>query len=257
MRFKRRRLLTLALTVPVLLAVLVVALWLWADDAARQGLEWVSTEVLDVNVTVADVDLSLLRRRLRLQDVVIDNPPGYQTDNLLHLREGSLVADPRTLKQDPLHLHHLLLDGMTITVEQADGVTNLWTLLERIPQPYDPNYPKTRPLRIDLLEIRNVVVRTKLTPLPGEFDVLEFKLPPLRMERIGYDGNTDVAVLTSRIFMALSEAIFMHIGGSAGHWLTGGQPRIDSSDARRSNPGRAPNSSGTNLLDFLLPPRSD
>ncbi len=216
-----RRLITLALAVPVLLIVLAVALSFWADDAARKRLEWVSTEVLDVNVTVASVDLSVFKRRLMLDDLVIDNPPGYQTANLLHLKQGFLVVDLRTLRKEPLHIHHLVLDGMAVTVEHRDGVTNLWSILERIPKPYEPNYPQTRALRIDLLEIKNVVVRTKLTPLPGEFDVLEFNLAPIRMERIGYDDTMDLAVLSSKIFMALSEAILKRIGGTAGSWLTG------------------------------------
>ena len=47
MRFKTlRRLITLALAVPVLLIVLAVVVLFWADDAARRGLELVSTEVL-------------------------------------------------------------------------------------------------------------------------------------------------------------------------------------------------------------------
>lgn len=222
MRFKTlRRLITLALAVPILLVALAVVLWFWAGDAARRGLELVSTEVLDVNVTVAHVDLSIVKRRLMLEDLIINNPPGYQTANLLHLKQGSLIADLRTLRKEPLHIHHLLLDGMTVTVEHRDGATNLWSILERIPKPYEPNYPETRALRIDLLEIKNVVVRTKLTPLPGEFDVLEFELAPIRLEKIGYDDTMDVPVLSSKIFRALSEAIFKHIGGTAGSWLTG------------------------------------
>jgi len=214
-----RRMIALLLAIPLLLVILLGALLLWADDATRRGLEMVGTGVLDVNVTVADVDLSLIRHRLVLQNLVIDNPPGYRTDKLLTLDQGFMVVDLRTLNKKPLHIHHLLLEGMEVTVEHHDGATNLWRILDRIPKPYDPNYPKTRAMRIDLLEIRDVVVRTKLTPLPGEFDVLEFTLEPIRLERIGYNEEMDVAVLSSKIFLALSEAILKQIGGAAGNWF--------------------------------------
>ena len=65
--FKILRVIVLAIL--VLIAVIVVAVNLFADRAVRVGIETAATKTLNVEVSVSDVDLSIMSGKLVLQNL--------------------------------------------------------------------------------------------------------------------------------------------------------------------------------------------
>lgn len=207
-----RRLRRLLLVIPLLLGVLIILVLLWADEAVRKGVTVAGSQILDVPVTIGDLDLTWSSQGLIVRDVSIANPPGFRLPEMIHLDQGRLNARVKAFAEDTVHIRRIHLDGITVNMEQRGGVSNLQKILDRIPKPYEPNYPKTKPLRIDLLEITNVVVRAKLTPLPGEYDMVEFTLAPIRLENIGQKETVDSAILSSKVLLAILNSILEHLG---------------------------------------------
>lgn len=204
---KRRRLAIVFLALALLCLVVLAALTFWADDALRHGIETAGTEVLGVTVTLPDVDLNPLKGQVQARDIVIANPAGFQSSHLLYMKKGMLTLNLPTLAQEQIHIRHLHLDRLDVNLEQRGVHNNLQEVLDRIPEPHEPNYPHTKPFRIDVLDITHVVVRAKLTPWSGDKDVLVFELEPFRMEKLGYDETLDLAILCDKIILALTDAI--------------------------------------------------
>ena len=226
--FKRlRRLRKFLFGLILLLALLAVGLVLWADDAARKGLEWAGRRTLEVPVDIADLRFSLWRRDMCLSDVTVANPPGFRLPNMMHLKEATLTLELRSLTAEKLHVRHLRLEGLTVNLEQQGGISNLQKVIALIPKPYEPNYVKGRSLHIDLLEINAMVVRAKLTPLPGAYDTVDVTLDPIRMENLGDREHLDSAVLSSKILLAISESILERLGLGIGSWQQRNQGTLE------------------------------
>ena len=102
----------------ILIVVAALAVGLFADNALGVAIESAGTKALNVGVSVSKVDLSILRGKLGIRDLVINNPPGYQHDTLLELREGRVTVDARSLLSDVVNIKDITLDGVNVVLEQ-------------------------------------------------------------------------------------------------------------------------------------------
>ena len=195
--------------VVVLIIVAVVLVYLFAGRALKIGIESAGTKALDVNVSLRDVDLSLIGGKVRLEDLVIDNPPGYQHERLLQLDDARVQVDMRSLLTDTVNIRDIRLDGMVVVLEQR-GISNnnLQDVLAKLKSKEKPeSEPSGKKLHIDNLEISNVTVKVKLIPIPGKVDTVTLKLKPIKMTNLGGDNKLDTVALISKILVAIAGGI--------------------------------------------------
>jgi len=195
--------------VVVLIIVAVVLVYLFAGRALKTGIESAGTKALDVNVSLRDVDLSLIGGKVRLEDLVIDNPPGYQHDRLLELDDARVQVDLRSLLTDTVNIRDIRLDGIVVVLEQR-GISsnNLQDVLAKLKSEEKPETePSGKKLHIDNLEISNVTVKVKLIPIPGKVDTVTLKLKPIKMTNLGGDNKLDTVALISKILVAIAGGI--------------------------------------------------
>jgi hypothetical protein len=83
---KTNKVLYIVFGVILILIVAVLAVDIFADHALKLGIETAATKTLNVGVSVADVDLAIMAGKLGLNNLLINNPPGYQHDRLLNKR---------------------------------------------------------------------------------------------------------------------------------------------------------------------------
>jgi len=102
----------------ILLLIAVVAVNLFADYAVRIGIETAATKTLNVGVSVSNVDLSIMGGKLALQNLLINNPPGYQHDKLLKLKNVEIEIDVKSLLSDVVNIREIKLDGVDVVLEQ-------------------------------------------------------------------------------------------------------------------------------------------
>jgi len=191
----------------VLFAVLaVIATGFFANRALKVAVESAGTKALNVGVGVDDVDLSILKGRIGLQNLAIDNPPGYQHDKLLELSRADILLNAKSLLEDVVNITHITLDGANVVLEQR-GVSgnNLQDIIEKLPD--EDSEPTGKKLRIDTLEITNAEVNVKLLPIPGKVDTLSFKLAPITLTDLGGDKGYDSVALTRTVLLAIASKI--------------------------------------------------
>ncbi|UCF42452.1 MAG: AsmA family protein [Planctomycetota bacterium] len=198
--------------VVLLLIVAVIAVTLFAGAAVKIGVETAGTKALSVPVALGDVDLSIFGGRLGLQNLVIDNPPGYQHDKLLKLKDGRVAVDIRSLLTDTVNVKEIKLDGINLVLEQKDITqNNLHDIIKAIPKgepkAEEPAEKPGKKLRIDNLEITNVTVEAKLPPIPGKPDTVTLKLDPITMTDLGDDEKLDTAILVGKVLLAIEAGV--------------------------------------------------
>lgn len=207
---KLRRFLSIVLlAIAILIVIVVLAVGLFADKALDVAIESAGTKALNVGVSVSEVDLSILRGKLGIRNLVINNPPGYQHDKLLELGQGRVTVDTKSLLSDIVNIEDITLDGMNVVLEQR-GISgnNLQDIIKELPAKDEQQAePGGKKLHIDSLEITNVEVSVKLLPIPGKVDTLTIKLAPIRMTDLGSEDDLDTITLSRKILLAIAGGI--------------------------------------------------
>ena len=190
----------------------VLAVDIFADRVLKIGIETAATKTLNVGVRVGDVDLAIMAGKLGLNNLLINNPPGYQHDKLLELKDARINVDVRSLLSDTVNIREIKLDGVNLVLEQR-GVTgnNLQDIIKAIPrgEPKAEGEAKKpgKKLHIDNLEITDVTIKAKLLPVPGKSDTITLKLKPIKMTDLGGDNKLDTAELSSKILLAIAAGV--------------------------------------------------
>lgn len=194
-------------------AVLVVlAINIFANRALKAGIEIAATKTLNVKVGVGDVDLSIMGGKLGLQKLEIDNPPGYQHDKMLELKEAKVGVNIKSLLSDVVEIKEIKLDGVNVVIEQKGFTSNIQEIIKALPKaeaekPEDAIGKPAKKLHIDNLEITNVTVKVKLLPVPGKSDTVPLNLNPIRMTDLGSDNKMDLAKLSAKILLAIAAGV--------------------------------------------------
>jgi hypothetical protein len=206
-----RKILRIVLLVIIVLVVsIVVLIHLFGNRALRIGIEAAGTKTLNVGVSVEDVDLSILGGKVVLQNLLVNNPPGYQHKQLLELESAQIKVRVKSLLSDVVNIKDIKLDGMTVVLEQR-GISgnNLQDVIKSIPSKDKQGAePSGKKLHIDNLEISDVTVKVKLlSVVPGTGDTIPLKLRPIKMTNLGSDNKLDAAVLAGKILVAIAGGI--------------------------------------------------
>jgi hypothetical protein len=204
------------LAVFILAAVVAIASDIFAERALKTGIEVAATKALNVGVSVGKVDLEIFAGKLGISNLLINNPPGYQYDKLLELKDAQIKVDVKSLLGQRVNIREIKLDGVNIVLEQR-GITsnNLQDIIKTISggqkakgEPEKGGSEKGgKKLHIDNLEISNVTVKAKLLPIPGRADTIPLKLDPIVMTDLGGDNKLDTAELSSKILIAIAAGV--------------------------------------------------
>ncbi len=200
----------------VLVICIVVLIHLFGNILLKTGIETAATKTLNVGVSIDDLDFSIIRGRVGFQNLVINNPPGYEHDKLLEVGDAHIAVSLGSLLSNTVNIKEIMFDGITVVVEQR-GLTgsNLQDVIDAIPKGRDRPGPTAedetkkpaKKLHIDTLEITNVTVKVKLLPIPGKADTVTLKLDPIRMTDLGGDDKLDLAELSGKILLAITTGI--------------------------------------------------
>ena len=207
----RKILKVVVLCVLLLLIVLIVGFQLFGNSLIRVGVEKAATGALGVPVTVKHIGLSILGGKVKIQGLVVKNPPGYANETLLELGEGVVKLNIGSLMSNTVKVKLIKLDGTKLTIEQKGLTNNLKEVLDKLPKEGKEAAPKTekpgKNLNINKLEITNTNVRVKLLPIPGKSDTISLKLDPIVMENLGTDKKLNMGTLVAKILGAMATGV--------------------------------------------------
>ena len=162
-------------------------------------------------VELGSINLSVLGGSVKLKDLVVHNPAGYELPILMKLGGADVKVKIGSLMSDKVDIDHIILDNIEVSIEQKGFSTNLNDILKSLPKseekaPSEPAAPGKK-LHIKTLEINNIAVTAKLLPIPGKSSAVTFKIAPIKMTDLGSDNKLDMAALTGKILVAIAEGV--------------------------------------------------
>ena len=193
----------IVLVILVLIAVFMIAVNFFADSAVKAGIESTATEALKVEVSVSDVDLSIVSGKLVLQNFSIGNPPAYQHDKLLVLRNTEIEVEAKSLLSDVVNIRQIRIDHVDVIIEQQSvSENNLHDVLQAASET-----DEWKKLRIDNLEISEITVKVDLMTDTEQTEPVTLALSPIRMTNLGRDNKMDIAALLKEIILAIADSV--------------------------------------------------
>lgn len=184
----------------------------------KKAVESAGSNALKVPVTLGGAELQILAGKVKLDDLVIANPEGYQNPTMLEAGKIFVDADLMSFTGDKARIEKIELDKITVTVEQKQLSNNIKDIMNNLPKKDkpepEPDQPKDeKKVQVDELVISNTKVRVKLLPLPGKSDTVEFSLPTITMNDIGKDEDVSIKDLAAKLVAKISSAIATHGAG--------------------------------------------
>ena len=209
MKKKKFRIIRLILLLVALIVISVIfAPGLFANKALKIAIDTAGTKALTVKVNVDKVALSVLRGRISLHNLMVDNPEGYQHEKLLELKQGDVKVINKSLLTETVDIEKIKLDGTKVVFEQR-GVSgnNLQDVIKRLPPQKQESEPSGKKLHIKNLEIVNTEVQIKLLPVPGKIDTIPLKLSKIELTNLGADNKLGMIELSREILLAIAGGI--------------------------------------------------
>ena len=173
---KLKKLLLVLIATPILLIIIaLIGLSLFANAAARKGVEAGATYALGVNTTLQHASVGLLSGKFGLSGLKVANPAGYKADKFLSLGDGNVAVSLGSLMKDTIEVPTFSLDTIEVNLEKKDGKANYQVILDNLAKLSKGTEPSTKPtaqgggkkLIIKDLTIRKVVVHADLVGAPG------------------------------------------------------------------------------------------
>lgn len=232
------------MTVVVAAIVLVVALVIVLSSLGKiikTGVQTVGSQVTKSPITVDNIDLSLLRGQLVIDNLVIGNPDGYKTDSAMQLGKVLVKLDPKSIFSDTIHIYEVIVDAPQITYERSLTNSNIGVIQDNV----DAFLPKGdgkdkeddkeekkpgKKVVIDHVTVSNGQIKLSSTLLQGA--ALPVPLPTVALSDIGKEKAVSPPEASAQVLKkvlgsvidAATEAI-KKLTGSAGDVLksvTGG-----------------------------------
>ena len=216
MKSVKKLLETIILVVIILVALLLLGFELFGEHIIKTGIEAAGTKALKVGVTIDDLDLSIYKGQVRMRGLAVDNPAGYEQKYLLKLGTGEVKTRMKSLMSDTVQIESILLDEISLSIEQKGLSNNLQDILKSLPKA-EPSEPKEeaekkpgKNLVVKNLKITNTTVKVKLLPvqiLPDGTDTVTLKLDPIEMKNLGSEDKMTTAKLASKVMVAIAQGV--------------------------------------------------
>lgn len=207
---------TIILVVIILVALFLLGFELFGEHIIKTGIEAAGTKALKVGVAIDDLDLSIYKGQVKLRGLAVDNPAGYEQKYLLKLGTGEVKTRMKSLMSDTVQIESILLDEISLSIEQKGLSNNLQDILKSLPKA-EPGEPKEeaekkpgKNLVVKDLKITNTTVKVKLLPvqiLPDGTDTVTLKLDPIEMKNLGSDDKMTTAKLASKVMVAIAQGV--------------------------------------------------
>jgi hypothetical protein len=204
---------TIILVVIIVVALLLLGFKLFGERIIKTGIEAAGTDALGVAVDVDSLDLSVFKGQVAIKGLDVRNPAGYEQKYLLQMGKGRVQTSLSSLMGNPVEINSIVLDDITLAIEQKGLDNNLKVVLDSIPKSEaEPKEPaaEAKKLVVKDLKITNATVKVKLLPaqiLPDQADTVTIKLRPIEMKDLGSGEKLTTAKLASEVMAVIADAV--------------------------------------------------
>jgi AsmA family len=225
----KKVILFLAIGLVVLIIAAVVIVGFFLDDIVKKGVETVGPQITKTSVTLDGVHLSLLTGSASVKGLVVGNPKGYKTPQIISIGKIGVSIVPTSVMSDKIVVHSIEIRSADITFEgNPFGENNLKKIMDNVNgTTQNGTVPVTNPnaaapagskpakkLEVDDFFITGVNVHASITGLDGkDFTV---PIPEIHFTDLG-KGNDGITAseLTQMVLKEVSTDTIKAVGDEA------------------------------------------
>lgn len=213
----------------ILIAVLgiigIIIVGMSLNALVKTGVETIGPKVLGVPVTLEEVDISLLSggtaMRASLNELIIKNPDGYETDYAFSLPNIRVRVDRNSVLTDTVIIEEVLIEGPAITFEGSLLGSNLGDIQDNVKrnthseseeeaeesvEKHDDGEESEKNVVIKRLTMKGAKINLSL--FGGQSEAIPLTLPDFELRDIGKEsGGTSFQKASAKIFDAIYAAI--------------------------------------------------
>jgi hypothetical protein len=194
------------------------------DGILKYALQTAITQQLNVDASASKVSLSIFSGTVKVSNLKIGNPSGYQYKHVLEANSIAVTTSIGSLLSNPIEINDITIDGISMVIEQKGLTNNLSDILKSMPQ--KPKAETTEPAKnaksvhISTVDMKNLSVTAKLLPVPGKSDALTLKIPSLHLSNLG-GKKSSLGEVVGKIFAAIASEVAAKGAGIFPSDLTG------------------------------------
>lgn len=178
----------------VMLIVVVSIVLLKLDSIARSTIETQATASTTLTTTLKSANISLLGGSVKLSDLKVGSPRGFEAPTMFELNSVAVQVSYSELRQTPIRIAEITVNGPKLIVEQKGGQLNLQAAMDQMPK----SEPSTLRMIIGKLTVANtqVVLKPNLPLLPPGIDLT---LPTITLQNIGNSDSSQNGAAISEV----------------------------------------------------------
>ena len=200
----------------VVAAAAVIAGHLWLNAVIKQALEQVGSKMTRSTVTVEDVEASVIGGRVRIDGLVIANPPGFRKPTAMKAGKTMIHFNWMTVFSDPLVIDEIIVSDPEFAYEGRLGRNNMNAIQERIetlaytgPKETDASLPGLREAGLDKkVVIRKFSLTNGRVTWQGKDRSMISTLPDIRLSNIAEkSGGAGIQEIASAIYNDITRTV--------------------------------------------------
>ena len=200
--------------VGLVLVVLVAvgAVVFYYDRIATTAIERGGREALGVDTHLGSFFVRPFLGSVRLGDLRIANPAGFESPQFLAMDSGTIQVALRTLREDPIVIERVELRRIELALERGRHGTNYGKILQNIEQMSSGSEEAAGPgIVIRELVIRDVDAHVALSPIGGKLTELDVEIPEIRLTNVGASESDGaemqevMAIVTKAVLRAVAK----------------------------------------------------
>ncbi len=192
------KILKIILGVGVLLLVLAIGLAVFVfgniNHIVKQVVETVGPDITRTSVRLERVDIKIFRGKGELNDFVVGNPAGFDSEHLLKWDTVRVQIDPATVRSEVIVIKDVVIEGVNIKAEQKGYATNLQKLLDNLKSGASSNGDAAATAQSEEAEVRLVLEKLRFADnsidfISERYGSYTIELPAFELADVG-DKNT-------------------------------------------------------------------
>src|SRR5699024_7634619 len=141
MRTRGKIALGVVITILIIIGIALYLLWSNLDRLVAGTIEDYGSQATGTTVTVGNVDISLRAGTAKLNNLVIGNPPDYQSNYAAKFKMIKVRLDIPSLRTDTIVINEAMIDGASVNAEFKGAQSNLAQILDHLKQYAGPSKP--------------------------------------------------------------------------------------------------------------------
>lgn len=208
------------LGIVVIIVVGLVVAYFARNWIVKQAIEKGGDYALGVKTTVGSVNLGIGAGRLHLSDFEVHNPDGFQDKDIMSITSADLGVETGSIFGSEVVVDSLVLDGLTVDLEQIDRRSNFKIVLDHIEQvDMGSSSSGNQHFHIKRLILRNIGAKATLTVLGKKQVEQSYTVENITLHDVGGENGATIGQITAHVLKTvLSRAVLAAKGKLPGNF---------------------------------------